>query len=429
MNRIISLLITLFLLFTVHWSFPQGIWKTYTRADGLACNEVFCIAQDKVGNMWFGTWGAGLSKLDTNGVWTRFFADSYTVIYDIEIDSLNNVWVALSQRIGVDGVAKIEDSTITFYQPQGETGPDPNVLGLDSLGQIWCGTYQIDTYWFDGVDWHFFWVPGTWDAYDGVTDIKTDRYGKLYFGHPNGVSTKDKFLLNIGAVTDIAFDKQNRLWVGVTDVKSGLWMFDDNNLFRWTKDNGLISPLSQVMDVAIDSSNNIWIANSGTGYPVPEFFGVSKFDGIKFTNFNVEDGLASGYVYDIYVDKKGDIWFATWDGGVSVLHDTVTTSIVPIIFPIQEVQHFTLFQNYPNPFNSSTCLQYNINTPDQVELSIYNLLGKEVRTLVTKYQQPGEYQVEWNGTDNIGKEVTSGIYFAILKSNTINKTIKLILIR
>ena len=109
-----------------------------------------------------------------------------------------------------------------------------------------------------------------------MTDIKTDRYGKLYFGHSNGVSTRDEFLFNVGYVSNIAFDKQNRLWFGVADWRNGLWMYDGDSLHRWTTDNGLISPLSKVCAVAIDSNDNVWIANSGTGYPVTKFFGVSK---------------------------------------------------------------------------------------------------------------------------------------------------------
>ena len=56
-------------------------------------------------------------------------------------------------------------------------------------------------------------------------------------------------------------------------------------------------------------------------------------------------------------------------------------------------------------------------------------MGTEVKKLADEKQSAGEHQIIWNGKNNNGKEVSSGIYFAILKSNTINKTIKLILIR
>ncbi len=136
MKKIITLfsLITIFSLITDHWALSQGIWKTYTTADGLAGNFVFCIAQDKRGNMWFGSWDAGISKLDTNGVWTTFINDPSVAICDIEIDSSNNKWFALSQMSGgYHGgyVVKFDDSTFTYYSPLGTPviNAPPNVLG------------------------------------------------------------------------------------------------------------------------------------------------------------------------------------------------------------------------------------------------------------------------------------------------------------
>jgi ligand-binding sensor domain-containing protein len=420
MNRLIPILITVILLFTVHCAFSQGIWKTYTRADGLAGDSAFCIAQDKLGNMWFGTWGAGLSKLDTNGSWTNYLG---SVIYDIEIDSLNNKWLAYGKY-----VIKFDDSTFTYYKPAPEGYPDHcYVLGQDSLGQIWCGVYNSGGgYWFDGNVWNYCYVPGLLGNYDGVNEIKTDRFGKLYFAHSYGISTKTQFLFNVGETIDLAFDKQNRLWFGVVDWKTGLWMYDGKTLSRWNKDNGLINPLGKVYDVAIDSRNNVWIANAPYG---SKFYGVSKFDGTTFTHFNVADGLSAGYVYDICVDQKGDIWFATDGGGVSVLHDTTTTSVAPLIPPVQSVQFFSLYQNYPNPFNANTCIKYDLDATGKIQLSIYNLLGKELRTLVNEHQSAGEHQINWNGTDNSGKEVSSGIYIALLNTKNFRQSIKLSLIR
>jgi ligand-binding sensor domain-containing protein len=431
MNRLIPILTTVILLFIVHCAFSQGFWKTYTTADGLAGNLVFCIDQDKLGNMWFGSWDAGVSKLDTNGVWTTFINDPSVAIYDIEIDSSNNKWFALSQRGNGyygDYVVKFDDSTFTYYSPTGNplSEAPPNVLGQDSLGQIWCGVLTLSAYWFDGNNWNYYYVPGLWDVWDAVSEIKTDRFGKLYFSHSNGISTKTQFLINVGQTADLAFDKQNRLWFAVDDVKPGLWMYDGNSLYRWTKDNGLINPLSQATDVAVDSNNNVWIANASYWY---DLYGVSKFDGSTFTHFNVEDGLAAGYVFDIYVDKRGAIWFATDGGGVTVLHDTTKTSVRSINPPVKSTQLFSLFQNYPNPFNSNTCIKYNLNVPEKIELAIYNLLGREVKTLVEKHQSSGEYEINWDGADNSGKEVSSGIYLAVLKSSDFRQFIKISLIR
>ncbi|MFQ6002597.1 MAG: FlgD immunoglobulin-like domain containing protein, partial [Candidatus Zixiibacteriota bacterium] len=96
---------------------------------------------------------------------------------------------------------------------------------------------------------------------------------------------------------------------------------------------------------------------------------------------------------------------------------------------------FQLFQNYPNPFNSSTVIWYHLPDvgyqPAEVELTIYNLLGKLVKTLVKKRQYPGEHKVRWDGKDDSGKEVASGIYFYRLKVSGLElvKPKKMVLIR
>ncbi len=91
--------------------------------------------------------------------------------------------------------------------------------------------------------------------------------------------------------------------------------------------------------------------------------------------------------------------------------------------------NFFLYQNYPNPFNSETTIRYRLVQHSKVELLIYNLEGKEVIRLFTKNQQTGEHQVVWSGKDQNGKEVSSGIYFYILKSGSFTETKKMTLIR
>lgn len=71
---------------------------------------------------------------------------------------------------------------------------------------------------------------------------------------------------------------------------------------------------------------------------------------------------------------------------------------------------FTLQQNYPNPFNPATTIRYALPTASRVVLRIYDLLGREVRTLVDAVQSSGGQTVVWNGTDDRGKSVSSGIY-------------------
>ena len=73
-------------------------------------------------------------------------------------------------------------------------------------------------------------------------------------------------------------------------------------------------------------------------------------------------------------------------------------------------QTYSLKQNYPNPFNPITTIDYDLPKTSNVILKIYNTLGQEVVTLVDRKQTPGEKSVVWDGLNNIGKQVSSGIY-------------------
>ena len=71
---------------------------------------------------------------------------------------------------------------------------------------------------------------------------------------------------------------------------------------------------------------------------------------------------------------------------------------------------FYLFQNYPNPFNPSTTINYNLAEDSDIMLKIYNSLGQEVKTLVNDFQTAGYNSAEWDGTDNFGELLSSGVY-------------------
>lgn len=96
---------------------------------------------------------------------------------------------------------------------------------------------------------------------------------------------------------------------------------------------------------------------------------------------------------------------------------------------------FQLNQNYPNPFNPATTISYVINSrgsskdPNVTVLEIYNLLGQRVRTLVDEPQSPGTYSVQWDGTNDSGIKVSSGIYFYRLALGQESLTKKMLLVK
>jgi len=98
-----------------------------------------------------------------------------------------------------------------------------------------------------------------------------------------------------------------------------------------------------------------------------------------------------------------------------------TPAIVPYVFRLN--------QNYPNPFNPNTIINYEIPIAGHVTVKIYNILGQKVITLIDSYQNAGQHSVIWNGTNDSGKKIASGIYFSKLSSGDNTEIKKMLLLK
>ena len=90
---------------------------------------------------------------------------------------------------------------------------------------------------------------------------------------------------------------------------------------------------------------------------------------------------------------------------------------------------FSLYQNYPNPFNPSTTISFDLPSKSGVTLSIFNITGRRVATIVERELPAGHYKFRWNGLDNAGHETASGIYFFKLESENFKAVKKMVLLR
>lgn len=81
---------------------------------------------------------------------------------------------------------------------------------------------------------------------------------------------------------------------------------------------------------------------------------------------------------------------------------------------------------YPNPFNPSTTIDYSIPRTSRLNLSVYNILGQKVTTLVDAVKSAGSYSATWSGTDDAGRSVASGVYLCTIKAGGVYRTIKLV---
>ena len=88
-----------------------------------------------------------------------------------------------------------------------------------------------------------------------------------------------------------------------------------------------------------------------------------------------------------------------------------------------------LHQNYPNPFNPNTTITFTLSERSPTKLSIYNLEGKLIRTLINGTLDEGYKQATWNGSDSHGNLVSSGVYFYRLKAGNQTLTKKMVLLK
>jgi len=133
-----------------------------------------------------------------------------------------------------------------------------------------------------------------------------------------------------------------------------------------------------------------------------------------------------------YISNRDDIWYASV-GQVFLYHlmqDQESFNTLEISENNDlNIPEFTLHQNFPNPFNPSTTIQYFIPVASSVKISIYDVLGHAVRNLVDKQQNAGSYKISWNGLDDEGHTVNSGMYFYKLSVDNFSQTRKMLFLK
>jgi hypothetical protein len=133
-----------------------------------------------------------------------------------------------------------------------------------------------------------------------------------------------------------------------------------------------------------------------------------------------------------YLLNKG--WQESWENRSVFLKRDKLTGIDDenIIYPSE----YNLLQNFPNPFNPQTKIKYIVSSESTINIKIYNTLGKEIKVLINETRNSGEYEMTWDGTDNFGNKVSSGVYFITMEAISLiqnslpfRKTIKSVLLK
>ena len=177
-----------------------------------------------------------------------------------------------------------------------------------------------------------------------------------------------------------------------------------------------------------NSVNLHWITATqlnNKGFEIERKTGNESYRQISFVKGEGTTSEKKSYSYTDKGLKEGEYTYRLkqidLDGSVHYSNEINVTVAVPA--------EFSLSQNYPNPFNPATTISFSLPQKSPVKLVVYDILGKEVKTLINSEKDAGSYDVQWNGTNNNGQTVSTGIYIYRIKAGDFVREKKMILMK
>jgi len=356
-------------------------WTVYDEDDGLVYNKARELAVDKEGVLWVGT-PRGVSSFD--GVkWTTYttensgLASNYVI--SLTVDEDNVKWFGTINN----GVSLFDGSSWkTLAEKDGLAGNRVSAIAFDADGNTWIST-QNGASCFDGISWKTFNTENSGISHNRVLSIKADGANTMWFGTRRGVSSYDgnswtvysaktKYnILDTRCIYTIDIDSDGVLWFGSS---VGMWSYDGNNWVSYTRYES-----------------------------------------------DLKDDV---YVRALYTDAEGKKWIGARDALSARINDKQQI-FKKSALPVQ----MKVVGNYPNPFNPETTIDFTIPESGHVTIDVYNVAGQKVRRLFSEYMPAGTNKLVWDGENDSGITVSSGVYFFRLEMGDIVLSHRMMLLR
>jgi len=397
----------------------QWDWLGNFNGIPVAKQKIKAIGFDPIGMAFVGMDGGGARLINfAEDKWSVFLVG--TPIYSIVFGPVNNQIVCGGDSLYVSADNGKNWSSLKntpVFQHIKEMIYLDDVLWVGDSEKVY--SYSAPQGWQVELD-----QPGEKCFAKSPTGIWIGVYGKGIFFRKYGEKEWRKFDLGDyfvyeqghNAIKDIVFSR-GKLWsvVFLVDGASGgVYVYDPNDGRKWLD---ITNDCPNELDarfftcLAADSSGQIWFGSS------KKPCGVYKLDPRGgWSHF--EQQMFCPTVNSIGVDSKNRKWFCHEDA-ITVLTETSGVETIPGV-PVK----FQLDQNYPNPFNPTTTIRFTLPKSSPVILKVFDMMGREVASLVDQTLPAGDYKVEFDAS-----LLPSGIYFYRIEAQGFIQTKKLVLLK
>ncbi len=426
----IIVLFFLFLPTTVLFAQDDN-WQLFTNTDiGIQSSSITCIVEDKEHIIWIGTNGEGMFKYDWNN-WIKFNTGNSPLpsnyITSLAVDSNNCLWIGTFGNSG--GLTKHDGNNWKIYNIDSNTVYD---IQIDNNGTFWMGSYWKGLIQFDGDTIFNYYnsvntnlnplreeIISVNVELDSIVLCGTELGGAAEFNKVTATWTEyfsPVVPIDLVINSIIVDAHKNKWFAGIQYISrldsSGSWQvfdYDPANKYDFYHD-------------VVLGDNNSLLFSSENGLLELNYSNEEVWENIKPPYADIDsigcDGLTK--------DSSGNLWIGYNNGYVAVYNPDGIVGIKnnddfnTIPFSLR------LYQNYPNPFNPATTINYQLPEAAFVSLKVYDILGKEVTTLVNEHKNPGHYSVTFDATSATGG-LPSGVYIYKLQAGEYSSVKKMLL--
>ena len=375
------------------------------------------IVPDKDGIIWFN--GYGLMRFDSkcipdvNGFRKYSTNDSLNcgLINSMALDKNDVLWI-----VGKECISSFDGNTFkNYYTVNDTTKIWGRFLCVDSGNKKWFIGSPKYLLTFDDTNWKVY-CDFLWKPTQSIVSIAADKKNNIWINGQYKYDGTSWEKINIeGGIMSI--EDNNTMW-----IYSPYHLYSYRDSIQTDYSTGI--PLPNIQSLAIDKKGIVWIGSTA---------GLIRFDGknfkaitsLDFKIFERNFNYTLTDVYSIAVDDNNVKWFSARCGSDALVSLDDSDVSVSEIAP----ESFTLISNFPNPFNLSTTISFTLSAPGFTELSVYNMAGQQVKRLLYKNLSAGSHTALWDGCDDSGKTVSSGVYFSVLKSGGKTATGKMALVK